>query len=178
MMEEVSENQNLLDKIGAYYRGERISNAILVSLGITAICSTAFLFFWRQGHLSAGFFYSALPLGLFYIITGGYRFLRSIKRYQSSIDGTNSEKFLIQDEMPHLEGRIRRYLRKRNVDTIGFILGFFICVLIVICQVNHVFLGTSVSITIFSELLLVFDLFGQFRAEEYRQFLENRYSHK
>ena len=175
-MEELSENQKLNDKIGAFYRGERISNAILVVIGIIAIIFTSFLFFWRQGHLSAGFFYSTLPLGLFYILTGGFRFLRSLKRYQSSINDSNAKDFLIKEEIPHLEGRIQRYLRKRNVDSIGFILGFIICILIVTWRVNHVFLGTSVSITIFSALLLVFDLFGQFRTEEYRQYLNKKYS--
>ncbi len=174
-MYDLSEKQSLNDKIGAYYRGERISNAALVAIGIIAIFSTAFLFFWRQGHLSAGFFYSTLPLGLFYIVTGGYRFIRSLKRYRLSTNKSQAEEFLIQKEMPHLEGRIQRYFRKRNVDTIGFILSFFICILIVVCRVNHIFLGTSVSITIFSALLLVFDLFGQFRTEEYRQFLKNKY---
>jgi len=35
-----------------------------------------------------------------------------------------------------------------------------------------VFLGTSVSITIFSAFLLAFDLFGQFRVEEYLHYLK------
>ena len=152
----------LKERIEVYYRGERISNAILVLIGILAIISTTLLFFWRQGHLSAGFFYSALPLGIFYIVTGSYRFIRSLRRYQLSIDEIGAEKFLIYKEMPHLEERIQRFLKKRNVDTIGFLLGFFICIALVFWHANHIFLGTSVSITIFSAFLLVFDLFGQF----------------
>ena len=168
--------ESIRGHIETYYRGERISNAVLVVIGVSAIVATALLYLWRQGHLSTGFFYSAVPLGLFYIVTGSYRFIRSLKRYRLSIDQSTSDTFLQQEEMPHLEGRIERFLRKRNVDTIGFLLGFIICIAIVFWKVNHVFLGTSVSITIFSALLLVFDLFGQFRTEEYQQQLRKRYS--
>ena len=167
---------SLRERTEIYYRGERVSNAILIFLGIAAIFSTALLFYWRQGHLSSGFFYSALPLGLFYIVTGTYRFIRSLKRYKMSIDDEHSESFLEKEEMPHLEGRIERFMKKRNVDTIGFLLGFAVCIGIVVFQVNHVFLGTGVSITLFSAFLLVFDLFGQFRAEEYSHHLKKWYS--
>lgn len=167
--------ESIRNHIETYYRGERISNAVLVLIGLAAITSTALLFLWRHGHLSTGFFYSAVPLGLFYIVTGSYRFVRSLRRYRLSVDQSTSDTFLKNEEIPHLEGRIERFLRKRNVDTIGFLLGFLICIAIVLWKVNHVFLGTSVSITIFSALLLVFDLFGQFRTEEYRQQLRKKY---
>ena len=165
----------LTKKIEAYYRGERVSNATLVLIGSIAIVWTFLLFYWRQGHLSSGFFYSAFPLGLFYIFTGSYRFIRSFKRYSLTLREVASRDYFIKDEVPLIQGRTQRFLKKRNVDTIGFIIGFAFCIIIVMSKMNHVFLGTSVSITLFSAILLVFDLFGQFRSEEYVQYLERNF---
>ena len=145
-------------------------------IGVGAIIWTFLLYYWRQGHLSSGFFYSTFPLGLFYIVTGSYRFLRSFKRYNLTLKEASSNDYFINDEVPLIQGRIQRFLKKRKVDTIGFILGFSFCIIIIFAKLNHIFLGTSVSITIFSAILLVFDLFGQFRTEEYNQYLQKTFS--
>ena len=162
-------------RIEAYYRGERISNAVLFFIGGAAITWTFLLFYWRQGHLSSGFFFSTLPLGMFYIISGGYRFLRSFKRYGNTIKSLKHNDYFSNQEMPVLQQRIHRFQRKRNVNTMGFIFGFIGCVVIFIFKMNHIFLGTSVSITIFSAILLAFDLFSQFRVEEYLHYLEKTF---
>ena len=58
-MTDHSEDIIFKKRIEAYYRGERVSNATLVVAGVIAIIWTSFLFYWRQGHLSGAFFYSA-----------------------------------------------------------------------------------------------------------------------
>ena len=125
------------------------------------------LFLWRQGVLSKGLFVSALPLASFFILTGAYRFYRSLKRYRLAQDEFSGPTFLISEELPHLEGRRQRFTQKRKVDSIGLLIGFTLIGLCIVFEWNHILLGTSVSITVFSSVLLVFDLFGQFRTEEF-----------
>lgn len=166
MEQVVLKEKTIFDRVRDYYRGERISNAILVLLGGGAILWTLLLFLWRQGQLSTGLFYSAFPFSLFFIITGSYRFYRSLKRYRRAHDTISGRNFLMEDELPHLNGRYERFLQKRKVDTISLLTGFTIISLSVLAGWNHLILGTAISLTIFSSLLLVFDLFGQFRTSE------------
>ncbi len=151
-----------------YYRGERISNALLTILGLTAGIWTLLLFLWRQGNLSSGLFYSALPFALFYTITGIFRFFRSISRFNRIRDPDSN--YITSDEYDHIEGRVYRFRQKRKVDMIGVLLGFALVVIAVFFNRNHIFLATALSILGFSATLLMFDLFGQFRTDEwYRQ---------
>jgi hypothetical protein len=153
-------------RIREYYRGERISNAIVFFIGLTGITWTLLLYLWRQGQLSTGLFFSALPLCLFFMITGGYRFMRTFRRYAAVQDETKGLDFIKTDEIPHLEDRVSRFPNKRRVNGIGIVLGFSLVFLSVLADWNHLILGTSISLCIFSSLLLIFDLFGQFRTEE------------
>ncbi len=159
--------KKLQDRVKDYYRGERVSNALLLFLGGAAITSTLLLYLWRHGQLSSGIFYSAIPLASFLIITGGYRFLRSMSRYKNAQDTVSGNAFLLNEELPHLEGRKIRFAEKRKVNTIGFLTGFIMMGLGIILSWNHIILGTAISLTIFSSILLIFDLFGQFRTDEF-----------
>ncbi|MEL6123874.1 MAG: hypothetical protein AAFR14_09130 [Bacteroidota bacterium] len=164
--------KSLFDRVTEYYRGERISNAAIFFIGGAGITWTLLLFLWRQGTLSKGLFFSALPLGVFMIVTGGYRFYRSLYRYREAHDELLGETYLEQEELPHLEGRLQRFIGKRKVNITGFMIGISMMTLSMIFGWNHIFLGTAVSVTIFSSVLLVFDLFSQFRTEEFRHHLD------
>ena len=161
------ESKTLQDRLKDYYRGERVSNAILIVIGATGIVWTLLIFLWRQGNLSSAMFFSAFPLGVFYVITGGYRFVRSLKRYKLGADIISGLDFLINSEKDHLEGRAERFRRKRKIDLFGVLFGFFVVTSAMIMGWNHLILGTAISICIFSAILLAFDLFGQFRTEEF-----------
>jgi hypothetical protein len=151
-----------------YYRGERISNALLTILGIAGGVWTLLLYLWRQGNLSSGLFYSALPFVLFYTITGGYRFFRSINRFNNIKNLGLS--YITTEEYDHLTGRVERFRRKRKIDMACVLLGFSLIVIALLFNRNHIFLATALSILGFSSTLLMFDLFGQFRTDEwYRQ---------
>ena len=104
----------------------------------------------------------------FYTITGAYRFFRSINRFNSIKDlGIN---YITSDEYEHLGGRVERFRRKRKVDMVGVLLGFALLIVAILFNRNHIFLATALSILGFSATLLMFDLFGQFRTDEwYRQ---------
>ena len=169
--------KKLQDYVKDYYRGERVSNALLFLLGGAAITWTLLLYLWRHGQLSSGILYSAIPLASFLIITGGYRFVRSLERYKNAQDTISGNAFLLNEELPHLEGRKVRFVEKRKVNTIGFLIGFVILGMGLALSWNHIILGTGFSLTIFSSLLLVFDLFGQFRTEEFLHHL-NKWQRK
>jgi len=160
------EEKNIYDRVKDYYRGERISNALLFFIGGAGFVWTLLLFLWRQGHLSTGLFISTIPLSLFFIVTGLFRFIRSFKRYKNSVSSIGGKKFLIQEELPHLEARELRFKQKRKVDFLGICIGFSAVVMAIIADWNHIFLGTSISLLVFSSVLLIFDLFGQFRTSE------------
>ncbi len=158
--------KNIYDRVQDYYRGERISNALLFLIGGAGLVWTFLLFFWRQGHLSTGLFISTIPLSFFFIITGLYRFVRSFKRYKRSTSFVGGENFLLKEELPHLEAREVRFKQKRRVDLIGICIGFCTITLAILAGWNHIFLGTSISLLFFSSFLLIFDLFGQYRTSE------------
>lgn len=149
----------------AYYRGERISNILLFLIGGGALTWTLFLFLWRQGNLSSGLFFSALPFALFFIITGLYRFVRSLNRFNSVKN--QGAQFVLTQEQEHLSGRVERFKRKRKIDQIGVLIGFLLIAVAIFINHNHIFLATALSILGFSATLLVFDLFGQFRTDEW-----------
>ena len=155
--------KSITDRVRDYYRGERISNALLVLIGGAGLTWTFLLYLWRQGQFSTGLFYSTVPLASFLVITGIYRFVRSLKRYKLAQDEFSGEEFLKQDELPHLEGRLSRFLNKRKVDLAGILLGFLLVTFSILGSWNHIILGTSISLLSTSAVLLVFDLFGQFR---------------
>ena len=162
----ILQDKTIFDRVQDYYRGERISNAIVFLIGGGAMLWTFLLYLWRQGELSTGLFYSTFPLSIFFIVTGGYRFIRSLNRYKKAHDSISGKKFLQDEELPHLEGRLQRFQKKRKVDIVGMLTGFTIITLAVLAGWNHLILGTAISLTIFSALLLIFDLFGQFRTAE------------
>ena len=158
--------KNIHERVQDYYRGERISNALLAFVGGGGITWTLLLYLWRHGQLSTGLFYSTLPLGIFFLITGSYRFYRSIIRYRNASDEFSGIVFLKNNELNHLEERHDRFLKKRKVDIVGVLLGFSLITFSLIGSWNHLILGTALSLSVFSSLLLVFDLFGQFRTAE------------
>ena len=160
------EKKDIKERVKDYYRGERISNALLVTIGSGGIVWTLLLYLWRQGQFSTGLFLSTIPLASFFIITGVYRFLRSLKRYKNAQDEFSGMAYLKDDELSHLEGRHSRFLKKRKVDLIGILLGFFLLTLAVLGSWNHIILGTAISLLASSAVLLVFDLFGQYRTSE------------
>ncbi len=168
------QEKNLQDRVRDYYRGERVSNALLFVLGSTAITWTLLLYLWRHGQLSSGIFFSSVPLAGFLMATGAYRFIRSFNRYKNAQDQISGEAFLLQKELPHLEGRKSRFVEKRRINLTGLIVGFVLIGLALSLQWNHLWLGTAISVTIFSSLLLVFDLFGQFRTEEFLYHLNKK----
>ena len=157
-----------------YYRGERISNALLTVLGLTAGIWTLLLYLWRQGNLSSGLFYSALPFALFYSITGVYRFIRSIERFNNIKN--KGVDYITTDEYEHLAGRVERFRRKRKVDMTGVLIGFALIMIAILFNDNHIFFATALSISGFSATLLMFDLFGQFRTDEWYRQIEKRRS--
>ena len=168
------EDKSLMERAADYYRGERISNSLLFLIGGGALVWTLSIFLWRQGTLSQGMFVSTLPFAFFFLISGGYRFARSMKRYDAIKATISGEKYLLHDEYDHLMGRAERFRKKRKVDFIGILTGFSIIFFGVTMQWNHILVGTAISITFASVVLLIFDLFGQFRTEEMLHFL-NKY---
>ena len=118
------QSKSIQERAADYYRGERICNALLFLIGGAAITWTLILFLWRHGQFSSGLFFSAFPLGCFFVITGGYRFWRSFKRFGQIKESISGVSFLYKEERLHLEGRYLRFLRKRKVDSIGILVGF------------------------------------------------------
>lgn len=154
--------KNLNDRVKDYYRGERISNALLCGIGGMLLLWTLILYWFRGGNLSTGLLFSSLPLGVFFIISGSYRFVRSLKRYQLS----QNRKFLFNHELQHLKDRKERFKMKRKIDQVGVVLGIMLVFCAVFFHWNHYIIASSTSIAIFSAILLAFDLLGQFRTDE------------
>lgn len=163
-MDQIAEQKTLLDRAMDYYRGERVSNAILMLAGFAGLFWTFSIYWWRHGHLSTGMYYSALPLSIFLILSGGYRFVRSFRRYNRVMAG--GEAYLDNEMTEILAARASRFRRKRTLDTWGIVLSMTMIFIGLLASWHHVTIGTAISILICSFVLLAYDLFGQFRTEE------------
>ncbi len=165
-------NKTKKEKAAEYYRGERISNALILFVGLGALTWVVLLYLIRRGMLSSGLLISTVPFAIFCIVSGFYRFRRSIGRFSLIKDEDLGDDYLNREEVLHLLGRSERFKRKRKVDSVGLIFGFVLLVVSVFFGLNHILIGTSISILIFSSLLLVFDLFGQYRTDEFLRQLQ------
>lgn len=161
-----------MDRAQQYYRGERVSNAILVFSGFAGLIWTLGVYLWRQGHLSTGMFYSAFPLAVFLVISGIYRFVRSIGRYKRILSGGDS--YIIEEARPMFQERLNRFRIKRKVDLLFVVVSLLVMTIGLIQHWHHVTVGSAISILICSSILLIYDLFGQFRTEEFLHHIDKK----
>lgn len=153
--------------IKKYYRTERISSFALACFGAcSASCGLAY-YLLSGSDFSIGVMLGLCLLGSFQIIMGMIRIFRSIKRYRNSVEATDSDSFLRTVEYPRIQEKEKRYHKMRKLELSGIILGFGLLTFCLLSSNNQHLLGTAAGLTFQSSFMMAYDLFGQFRLQEY-----------
>jgi len=153
--------------IKKYYRTERISSLGLVFFGaFSASCGLVY-YLIKGSEFSLGIMLGLCLLGSFQIIMGMIRIFRSIKRYRNSVEAMDSDLFLKNIEYPRIQQKEARYHKMRKLELSGIALGFGLLLFCFLSSNNQHLLGTAAGLTFQSGFMLAYDLFGQFRLQEY-----------
>lgn len=154
--------------IESYYRTERISSAFLSAIGAgSAIVGLGF-YIWKGTPFSIGLMLGLCLIGSYQIIVGLVRLFRSRQRFESGMESvTRKNGHLRTSEYPRVlkkEEKIKtaRYLELGTLISCMIILVFFL-----IFPFSKSILGTMLGLTFHSAFLFSFDLFSQFRLQEY-----------
>lgn len=157
------------EHITKYYRTERVSSFALMCFGAVSASMGLAYYLISGSSLSLGIMLGVCLLGSYQIIAGLTRILRSVKRYKNSIAGheADTNSFLRSIEYPRIQEKELRFHKMRTLEMSGIVLGFGLIVFCLISQENTYLLGTATGLTLQSGFLLAFDLFGQYRLQEY-----------
>jgi len=155
--------------ITKYYRTERVSSFALMCFGAFSSSIGLAYYLISGSSLSLGIMLGICILGSYQITAGLIRILRSVRRYKNSITGQGADtaSFLRSMEYPRIQKKEQRFHKMRMLELSGIALGFG---LILLCMISHnttYLLGTATGLTLQSGFLLAFDLFGQYRLQEY-----------
>jgi len=161
-------NEFKIINIQSFYRGERLSNVGFIGFGVACII-VGFLYYYLAGtQLSLGFFSCSSLLGSIQILLGLIRFTRTFNRYKNAIQSsTESQSYLDKEERNLLTTKISKYKTKRLIVTVAFISGMLLFSILALLDSDRYILGTLAAFTLQAGVMLVFDLFGQYRAQEY-----------
>lgn len=156
------------DHIQSFYRGERLSNVGFIGFGLASIVIGFLYFHWAGTPLSSGFFNCSAILGSIQILLGLIRFGRTFKKYNQAIESSKNDlSYLGNEERKTLDKKVEKYKTKRLLATIAFVLGMLLFSLLALMDFDRYVLGTLAAFTLQAGVILVFDLFGQYRAQEY-----------
>jgi len=162
--------------IKAYYRAERISN-IAFSMYAAGVSSGALLhYLWKPTLLNMGLMLGFCLIGSFQIIVGLVRFYRTFKHYKMSIESMKNESnYISESEMPRIHALEQKFQSFRNISTGIIIIGFAMTIICIMFDTSKILLGTSMGLMIHAAFLFAFDMFSQFRAQEYLQQLKKTF---
>lgn len=169
-----------MDKhIESYYRTERISSVFLSAVGAGSAVAGLGFYLWKGTQFSAGLLLGLCLIGTYQIVVGLVRLFRSRQRFYSGIESINTKNgHLRTSEFPRLlrkEEKIKtaRYLELGTLISCIIILAFFL-----IFPFSKSILGSLLGLTFHSAFLFSFDLFSQFRLQEYihqlKKYLDGR----
>lgn len=154
--------------IQSYYRTERISSAFLSGVGASAATVGLGYYFWKPSPISEGLMLGLCLVGTYQIIVGIVRIFRSRTRFKNGLDDLiNQTGYLEKQEFSRLikkEKTIKsvRYLELGTLISCILILSLFLFI-----PYTKALLGTLLGLTFHSAFLFSFDLFSQFRLQEY-----------
>jgi len=160
----------MIDKhISLYYRTERIASIVFATFGaITA--SAGLVYYLLKKHVSL--------VGTYQIIVGLVRFYRSFRRFDNSRDSLKfgNHSFLKDKEYSRLTLKEQNIMQVRKVIMAALLTGFVVLAYCAFSKTQGYLLGTAAGLTLHSGFLLCFDLFSQFRVQEYLRQLQKKFN--
>jgi len=156
------------DRIQTYYRTERISSAVLATVGALSSTIGLSLYLLYKTEITLGLMLGLCLVGVYQIIVGLVRLFRSRARYKNAIlDVDREHQYLISYEYPRIIKKENLIKKMRRIELNGVVISIFLlAVLFFIPQQKHL-TGTMAGLCFHCGFLLSFDLFSQFRIQEY-----------
>ena len=152
----------------SYYRTERISSAFLSSIGAGSATAGLGYYLYKGSPFATGLMLGLCLIGTYQIVVGVVRILRSRKRFKNGLDHIEGESnYLRSQEYPRILQKEQtmktvRYIELGTIISCVIILAFFL-----IFPFSRSVLGTLIGLLFHGAFLFSFDLFSQFRLQEY-----------
>lgn len=156
------------ERIQRYYRTERISSVVLSVVGAVTSSMGLFYFLIQQSELSLGLMLGLCIVGSYQIIVGMIRLLRSRDRFKKCIDDVASNSQYIQTaEYPRLLKKEQLIKQMRYIELSILVISIAFMSFFFLKPNNHYIMGTLIGLCFHAGFLICFDLFSQFRIQEY-----------
>jgi len=157
------------DHIKIFYRGERITHAALAGFGVSCVLGGAAYHFISNSALSYGVLFGLGLIGLFQILVGLVRFLRTFSLFKYAASSAESDaEYLKGNEFDRVNMLIKKYHKMRNIESIILVITMLVFFIGWGLKADKFLLGTAAGLCIHTAMLLIFDLFSQFRSQEYQ----------
>lgn len=157
------------DHIKIFYRGERITHAALAGFGASCVLGGAAYHFISNSALSYGVLFGVGLIGVFQILVGMVRFVRTFSLFSKAIESSESDAvYLKESELSRVTMLIDKYHKMRNVESIVFVIAILIFGIGWALKADKFLLGTAAGLCIHTAMMLIFDLFSQSRSQEYQ----------
>lgn len=164
--------------ISLYYRTERIASIVFATFGAITASGGLFYYLLNKHDLSTGIMLGLSLVGTYQIIVGLVRFYRSFRRFDDSRDSAKfgNHGFLKDKEYHRLRVKEQNIIQVRKLILAALLTGFIILAFCVFSKTKGYLLGTAVGLTLHTGFLLCFDLFSQFRIQEYLRQLQKKFN--
>ncbi|NNE28395.1 MAG: hypothetical protein HKN16_02085 [Saprospiraceae bacterium] len=147
--------------IHSYYR-EELKEAHRILLWSTSLLIIGVLFFLMGGKILQAAAYPIVLFTVIQFISAWIQRARSQRIIRSAID----EK-LISEQVKVMTGVVERFKKFRTLLLSIFLLGFFLMLIGAFFSKNTFMIGTGIGLVAQAAIILVLDLFGEFRANEF-----------
>ena len=108
----------LQDHIKAFYRGERISHAAFSGFGLACVLGGSVYHYIINSELSYGVLFGLGLIGLFQVLVGLVRFIRTFKLFRKATDSAKDDKsYLKETEFKKINLLIKKYLQSLKPNT-------------------------------------------------------------
>lgn len=156
------------DKIQSYYRTERISSVVFAFVGATTSTIGLALYIIYKTDMSLGLMLGLCLVGSYQIIVGLVRLFRSRPRYKNAIlDLDHNHQYLLKTEYPRITRKENLINKMRRIELNCVVISVFLLAILFFFPKQDYLIGTIVGFCFHAGFLLCFDLFSQFRIQEY-----------
>jgi len=161
------------DKIQSYYRTERISSLVLAFVGAISSTIGLALYIINKTEMSLGLMLGLCLVGSYQIIVGLVRLFRSRPRYKNAIlDIDQNQQYLLKTEYPRIIRKENLINKMRRIELNSVVISLFVLAILFFFPKQDYLMGTVAGFCFHAGFLLSFDLFSQFRIQEYRRQLK------
>lgn len=158
-----------LEHIKAFYRGERITHAAFAGFGLACVLGGLAYHYVSNSALSYGVLFGVGLIGLFQILVGLVRFLRTFNSFKKATDSAATDsQYLKGSEFNKINMVIKKYHKMRNIESIIFVIAMLIFAIGWMLKADKFLLGTAAGLCLHTAMMLIFDLFSQSRTQEYQ----------